>query len=61
MLKWFSISGIVKEAKRVRWPKTKDLVSNTTEVIIFVAFFGVFFVTCEFVVTFFLKMIGIGA
>lgn len=61
MLKWFSISGITKEAKRVRWPKTKDLISSTTEVLIFVAFFGVFFVACEFVVTFFLKMIGIGA
>ncbi|MEF9967927.1 MAG: preprotein translocase subunit SecE [Longicatena sp.] len=61
MLKWFSFSGVTKEAKRVRWPKMKDLVSSTGEVLIFVVFFGAFFVGCEFLITFFLKMIGIGA
>ena len=29
MLKWFSISGISKEIKRVRWPKLKDLTFST--------------------------------
>ncbi|MEG0077868.1 preprotein translocase subunit SecE [Anaerorhabdus sp.] len=61
MLKWFSISGVTKEAKRVRWPKGKDLMSSTGEVLIFIIFFGAFFVGCEFLITFFLKLIGIGA
>ena len=34
---------------------------NSMEVLIFCAFFGVFFVACEFFVSFFLKLIGIGA
>lgn len=61
MLKWFSFDGIMKEAKRIRWPKAKELMSTMTEVLIFVAFFGIFFVICEFLITFFLRMIGIGA
>ena len=61
MLKWFSISGISKEIKRVRWPKLKDLTFSTEEVLIFMIFFAVFFVFCEFLITFFLKFIGIGA
>lgn len=61
MDKTFSWSGIRKEAKRVRWPKMKDITSNTLETVIFVAFFAVFFVACEFIVTLILRMIGIGA
>ena len=60
MLKWFSIGGIAKEVKRIRWPKTKELVENSLEVILFTMFFGIFFVVCEFLITFFLKAIGIG-
>ncbi len=60
MLKWFSLSGIAKEVKRIRWPRTKDLVEHSTEVIAFTVAFGVFFVACEFLISFFLKMIGIG-
>ncbi len=59
-MKWFSIDGIAKETKRVRWPNTKDLSSNTAEVLLFVLFFGVFFIVCEFGITFFLRLIGIG-
>ncbi len=61
MLKWFSLSGIAKEIKRIRWPKTSDLTSSSAEVILFCAFFGVFFVICEFVITFILRIIGVGA
>ena len=61
MDKTFSWSGIVKEAKRVRWPKWKDIASNSGEVLIFVAFFALFFVLCELIVTFLLRAIGIGA
>ncbi len=59
-MKWFSFDGIAKEVKRIRWPHTSDLMSNTAEVLMFVVFFGAFFVACEFFVTFFLRLIGIG-
>ncbi len=63
---WFSFDGIAKEAKRVRWPKWKSegntagILQNTAEVLIFVGFFALFFVLCEFIVTFVLRFIGIG-
>jgi len=64
---WFSLSGIKKEAKRVRWPKWKsegstDGVGRTTgEVLIFTGFFAAYFVFCDFIVTWILKLMGIGA
>ncbi len=61
MDKTFSWSGILKEAKRVRWPKWKDIGSNTAEVVLFTAFFALFFVLCDFLITYLLKFIGIGA
>ncbi|MBQ9046737.1 MAG: preprotein translocase subunit SecE [Solobacterium sp.] len=61
MDKTFSWSGIKKEAKRVRWPKTKDVAGNSAEVLIFTAFFALFFVLCEFIVTYILRFMGIGA
>ncbi|MDO4701156.1 preprotein translocase subunit SecE [Erysipelotrichaceae bacterium OH741_COT-311] len=60
MLKWFSISGIMKEIGRIRWPKMSELSLNSLEVIIFTAFFGLFFVACEFIITHLLKVTGIG-
>ncbi|NLC97106.1 MAG: preprotein translocase subunit SecE [Erysipelotrichaceae bacterium] len=59
-MKWFSISGISKEAKRIRWPKTKDLVSDSSEVIIFTLAFMAFFTLCEFIIAALLKLAGIG-
>lgn len=61
MDKTFSWGGIKKEAKRVRWPKKKDTWSNTGEVVTFTVFFALYFVLCEFVVSYVLKLIGIGA
>ena len=56
--KWFSISGINKEAKRVRWPHWKSegsanpgILQNSGEVIIFTATFALFFVLCDLLVT----------
>lgn len=63
---WFSISGIKKEAKRVRWPKWKTegsqagIAQNTGEVLVFTGYFALFFVFCDFLVTFLLRLIGIG-
>ncbi|MDO4415558.1 MAG: preprotein translocase subunit SecE [Erysipelotrichaceae bacterium] len=64
---WLTIDGVKKEAKRVRWPKwksegnTNGIAANTAEVLIFSGFFAAFFVFCDFVVTFLLRFIGIGA
>ena len=57
----FSLSGIQKEIKRIRWPKPADTMRSTVEVIIYTGFFALFFVLCDFLVTFLLRMIGIGA
>lgn len=61
MLKWFSVSGIMAEVKRIRWPSKKDMAQDSGKVLLFCFFFGVFFVFCESFVTIFLKLIGIGA
>ena len=67
MDKWFSLSGIKKEAlTRIRWPHWKTegnqagILQMTTEVLVFTGFFALFFVLCDFIVTFVLKAIGIG-
>ena len=59
MLKWFSISGIMTEAKRVRWPKQKELFKDTTTVIAVVTLFGVFFVLAQVITTLFVTSIGV--
>ena len=56
-MKWFSVKGIIEEAKKIKWPTTKDLARNTGEVLIFTIAFGVFFVVCEFVVSGLLNII----
>lgn len=61
MDKTFSWSGIKKEAKRVRWPKMKDTMQTSEEVLMFTVFFALFFVLCDFGVQFLLKALGIGA
>lgn len=59
MLKWFSISGIMTEAKRIRWPKQKELVKDTTTVVAIITLFGVFFVFAQVLITFFVTSIGV--
>jgi len=59
MLKWFSISGIMTEAKRIRWPKRKELVKDTTTVVAIITLFGVFFVFAQVLITFFVTSIGV--
>lgn len=64
---WFTLSGIRKEAKRVRWPQWKGtssnpgIIDNAANVIVFTGSFALFFVLCGVVVTYLLKFIGIGA
>ncbi|MGB4985166.1 MAG: preprotein translocase subunit SecE [Erysipelotrichaceae bacterium] len=60
-MKWFSLSGIMQEVKRIRWPKKEDLFKDFSLVIIFCIFFGIWFVFSDTISAFFLKLIGIGA
>ena len=62
--KWFSFSGINKEAKRVRWPHWKSegtnnpgILQNSSEVIVFTAAFALFFVACDLLVTWLLTFV----
>ena len=57
---WFSLSGISKEIKRIRWPKSKDILSNSQEVIIFTLGLMLFFTICEFLIANLLILAGIG-
>jgi len=61
MLKWFSLSGIFTEIKRIRWPKQDEILHLGGVVIAFIVFFGIFFILSEALIAYFLKLIGIGA
>lgn len=58
-MKWFSLSGIMTEVKRIRWPKSEEMVKNSATVIVVTVLFGIYFVIAQAVVTFFLQMIGV--
>ncbi len=59
MTKWFSISGISTEIKRIRWPKGDEMVKNSVTVIVFTALFGAYFVLAQAIVALFLRLIGV--
>lgn len=59
-MKWFSLSGISKEVKRIHWPKASDMVRNTAIVVGFIFVFAIFFLGIETLVSVVLKWIGIG-
>ena len=58
-MKWFSLSGIVEEARRVRWPKKDDMIDNFIIVIVFTIFFGICFYGSDALVALFLRLVGI--
>lgn len=60
MLKWFSLSGIYSEIKRIRWPKKVEVGRSTLIVLAFIVFFGIFFVISEAATAAFLRLIGVG-
>lgn len=61
MLKWFSLSGIFTEIKRIRWPKQDEILRLAGIVVAFIVFFGIFFIITEAAIAFFLRLVGIGA
>ena len=38
--------GVFREIKRIRWPGKKEMTENTATVVIFSAFFALFFSAC---------------
>jgi len=58
-MSWFSPKAIVKEISKIRWPKKGDLLTNSVQVLVFVAFFGVFFYLCQFLVSLALRAMGV--
>ena len=58
-MKWFNISAIFKEIGKIRWPKKEDLLTNSVQVLVFTAFFALFFFVCQFLVSLILKTIGV--
>ena len=60
-MKWFNLKEIIKEIKKIRWPKKGDLLTNSVQTVVFIAFFAVFFICCQFVVSLLLRRIGVVA
>ena len=58
-MKWFSISAIAKEIGKIRWPKKKDLASNSVQVIIYTGLFCLFFYLCLTAITALLRAIKV--
>ena len=58
-MKWFNLGAIVKEIKKVRWPKKGDLASNSIQVIVFTGLFALFFYLCLTVISALLKGIKV--
>ena len=59
MMKWFSISGIMKEIKRIRWSSPKKLAEDSGKVILFTCLFALFFVLCTAFNAAFLSLLGV--
>ena len=53
--------GVVSEAKRIKWSKFSQLMKNTAKVLFFCILFALFFILCDFLVSGFLVLIGVGA
>ena len=56
--KMFSPKAVIEEIKKVTWPKKKDLLSNSVQVIIVMGFFALFFYLCQFVISVLLNLVG---
>ena len=60
-LSWFKPADVVKEIKRIRWPKFSELMLNTAKVLVFGFAFGLFFVLCNLILSKVLLLLGVGA
>ena len=58
-MKWFSVKKILAEIKKIKWPTGKELLKNSLQVIVFTAFFALFFYLCQFLVSAVLSVLGV--
>lgn len=55
----FSPQAIIKEISKIKWPKRNELLVNSVQVVVFTAFFALFFYACQFVVSLALQLLGV--
>lgn len=58
-MKWFSLSGIRQEIKKIRWPKREELFKDTYVALTFMIAFAIFFIISDFLVTLVLRLLGV--
>ena len=56
---WFSFKGIRAEMKHVSWLSKKELIKNSSIVVIFCLVFGVFFMFSDAIIASIFKVLGI--
>ena len=56
---WFSIKGIRAEMKHVSWLSKKELIKNSSIVVIFCLVFGMFFMFSDAIIASIFKVLGI--
>lgn len=55
----FSFKAVLKEISKIKWPKKDELLVNSVQVVVFTAFFALFFYLCQFLVSLGLQLLGV--
>lgn len=58
-MNWFSLVGIKEEIRKIQWPKRKEMTQYTVTVLGFVAFFAVYFLILEVVISYILRLLKV--
>lgn len=55
---WFTLKGIRAEIGRVHWLTKKELLRDSTVVLVFCFLFGVYFYASDVIIAFILRVLG---
>lgn len=58
-MSWISLAGIKEEIRKIQWPKRKEMSKYTVTVLGFVAFFAVYFLILEVVISYILRLLKV--
>ena len=58
-MKNYSPKMIWKEISKIKWPKKGELLENSVQVVVFTAFFALFFYLCQFLISLLLQLMGV--
>lgn len=58
-MSWFSIQGIKDEVRKIVWPTRKQMGKDTVTVLAFIAFFIVFFLFSEIIISQILRLLKV--